>query len=97
MEIQPASDSASQSDLFSDMKSEYFSNQKVKSQSSRVDALQRNPVETSMSRMENPIPFEQRIPLTSTASAKLNQQFFVWKNGQAGRLSVDTPFGYKEI
>lgn len=35
--------------------------------------------------------------LKSDANAILNQQFFVWKNGEAGRLSVDTPFGFKAI
>lgn len=33
----------------------------------------------------------------SSADAILNQQFFVWKNGVAGRLSVDTPFGYEAL
>lgn len=30
-------------------------------------------------------------------SAIINQQFFVWKNGEAGRMSVDTPFGFKIV
>ncbi len=31
------------------------------------------------------------------SSAILTQQFFVWKNGTAGRMTVDTPFGFKSI
>lgn len=30
-------------------------------------------------------------------SAIINQQFFVWKNGEAGRMAVDTPFGFKIV
>lgn len=41
--------------------------------------------------------FEDPAPITSSVNAKLNQQFFVWKGGQAGRLSVDTPFGFKSL
>ena len=33
----------------------------------------------------------------SLASVILNQQFFVWKNGTAGRMTVDTPFGFKGL
>lgn len=33
----------------------------------------------------------------NNANAKMNYQFFVWKNGEAGRLSVDTPFGFRNI
>lgn len=38
---------------------------------------------------------EQKVENATTAI--LNQQFFVWKNGQAGNMSVDTPFGFKGI
>ena len=36
-------------------------------------------------------------PNINSTYAKLNQQFFVWKGGQAGRIAVDTPFGFENI
>jgi hypothetical protein len=85
-----------QRDLFGDMRAEYVSNRSIRNQEIRITSNTPDPVDLKVETLQPSTEDYNQQPLVTT-TAKLNQQFFVWKNGSAGRMSVDTPFGFKGI
>ena len=81
-----------QKDIFGDMqqKAEFSRLERNSNMSNyvKVDVINRSPTKVIQS-------FEDAIPPASTANAKLSEQFIVWKGGQVGRMTVDTPFGFR--
>jgi hypothetical protein len=84
-----------QKDLFGDMRSEYDINRRIRNEGVRITTNTPDPVSVNVTVLPPIHDDSEQVPVA--AVAKLNQQFFVWKNGEAGRLSVDTPFGFKGL
>jgi hypothetical protein len=61
----------------------------------QVSFLRKDPVSVTREQTFESIKYPEPPP--PVTSAKMNQQFFVWRDGQAGRLSLDMPFGFKEL
>ena len=87
-------DGETQKDIFGDLqeKAEF---RRLERKNNMSDYVKVDVINRSSTRIVS--SFVDTTPITSTANTKLNEQFFVWKGGQVGRMSVDTPFGFKSI
>lgn len=97
-----STDNKTQQDLFGDLKARYESDRQKKNQDNRFEAEKKDPVTVERRKGRRggdggDKDVDKDAPVPAIAAAKLNQQFFVWKNGVAGRLTVDTPFGFKGL
>lgn len=102
-----STDNKTQQDLFGDLKARYDSDRQKKNQDNRFEAEKKDPVTVERKgRRDNGDggggvaggkDVDKDAPVPAIAAAKLNQQFFVWRNGEVGRLTVDTPFGFKGL
>ena len=100
-----STDNKTQQDLFGDLKARYESDRQKKNQDNRFEAEKKDPVTVERrggrrggnDGVAGDKDVDKDAPVPAIAAAKLNQQFFVWRNGDAGRLTVDTPFGFKGL
>ena len=86
----------SQLDVFKELEQEYKSEQNRKNTQNLITNLSPAPIETaSFKRTDIIDKTPAKNDLSATASS--SYQFFVWKDGTAGRMTVPVDFGFKEL
>ena len=84
-----------QRDLFLDLKNDYEAAQLKKNSENFVNISNRNNGLQQTNRLKS---CKSELELdVKQARAEISYQFFVWKDGRAGRMTVPADFGFKEI